>query len=60
VVEGRREGKGVHLASKAGLTNGIQFCFRIEFKASNQLLLDHLLHISIIVMGKASVPEREV
>lgn len=60
VVERGAKGKGVHLSCKAGLTNSIWLCFRVNFEASNQVLLYHLLHISIIVVYEVSVPEGEI
>lgn len=52
MVEGGGERKGVHLSCKAWLTDGVRLCSRLNFEASNQLLLDHLLHISIVVVDK--------
>lgn len=50
----------MHLSCKAGLTDRVRGRFRLDFKPSNKLLAYDLLHISIIVMNKAPVPQGEV
>ena len=60
VIGGGRKGIGMHLASKTGLTDRVRGHFRLQFKASNQLLREHPLDISIIMVYEASVPQGEV
>lgn len=51
---------GIHLASNTRLIDGVRGHFRLEFQASNKLLGDYLLHISIIMMNEVSVPQRDI
>lgn len=51
---------GMHFASKARLTNGIRRSVGVNENASNQVLGDHLLNISMIMMPKTSMPQGEV